>query len=603
MRSLRPTLSLSLVLLSLFGCQTQTPTITATPLPTETATPLPVSLKSGEQDWMLLSLEENGYAHLFAYDPASLSLIRLTSGAWNDVTPALSPDGTRLAFASNRNGFWDLYLLDLASGQVAQITNTPEYDSSPSWSPDLAWLAYETYLNDNLEIAILSLTNPDQKPILLTEDPASDHSPAWSPGGRQIAFVSNRAGQADIWLADLDKVDERFTNLSHTPQAEESHPVWNADGKRLAWASASQGIGASGVYVWEATNPTGTAQWVGDGNWPAWSADGSALVAAVTAPNQEYLTAYTSKGEPLILLTPLPGRARGLIGPGVRLPNSLPPTYQQAASETPQALWLPAVTEVTGVPSQRWYTVPLPGVQAPYPQLHDLVDEAFMALRQRVIREAGWDALASLENAFVPLTTALDPGLENDWLYTGRAFALNSLMVNAGWMVARREDFGTQTFWRIYLRAQKQDGSQGTPLENPPWDLNARYELDPRTYEAGGRYAPVPPGYWVDFTSLAAAYGWERLPALPNWRTYYAGTRFTEFALTASLDWYAAMLELYPPEALYTATPLLPPTSTPSRTPIPSRTPTLTRTPTPSRTPTPTPSITPTPPTIIPTFP
>ena len=144
------------------------------------------------------------------------------------------------------------------------------------------------------------------------------------------------------------------------------------------------------------------------------------------------------------------------------------------------------------MPNQRWYVVPIPDVQAPYPQLHDLVDESFNALRNRVIIETGWDALASLENAFIPLTTNLDPGLEEDWLYTGRAFAINSLMADTGWMVTLREDVGAQTYWRIYIRATIQDGSLGEPIHNAPWNLSARYELDPRTYEQGGKYAPVP---------------------------------------------------------------------------------------------------------------
>ncbi len=152
-------------------------------------------------------------------------------------------------------------------------------------------------------------------------------------------------------------------------------------------------------------------------------------------------------------------------------------------------------------------------------------------------------------------------------------------MINAGWMAVVREDIGSQTYWRLYIRAQKQDGSEGEPIENPPWDLNARYDLDPVIYEDGGKYGGVPAGYWVDFTSLAQAYGWERLPALPNWRNYYAGARFTEFVLTGGLDWYSAMLQLYPPDALFTATAVLPPTLTPTITPVPSRTPAPTNTP------------------------
>jgi TolB protein len=245
--------------------------------------------------------------------------------------------------------------------------------------------------------------------------------------------------------------------------------------------------------------------------------------------------------------------------------------------------------------------------------LHDLVDEAFVALRERVTQEAGWDALASLESAFVPITTSLDPGFEADWLYTGRAFAINSLMTNAGWMVATREDIGAQTYWRLYLRTQLQDGSQGEPLHDTPWDLSARYNLDPRVYEQGGKYGEVPPGYWMDVTSLARQYGWQRLPALPNWRTFYRGARFTEFALTGGLDFYSAMLQLYPPDILITPTRVLAPTLTPTRTatatptPRPTRTPRPTVTPTSTRTPslTPTPSNTPgpspTPVTITPT--
>jgi TolB protein len=579
---------------------------------------LPTLPVEEQNDVIVLSVEENGYAHLFVSNPGKLSLTRLTSGEWSDVTPSPSPDGRYIAFSSNRDGYWDLYKLDVQSGQVSQLTDTPEYDASPTWSPDQAWITFETYKDGNLRIAILSLTDADPKPIMLTDDPSSNYSPAWAPNGRQIAFVSDRTGNQDIWLADLNKTQDRFTDVSNTAQAIESHPVWSPDGNYLAWATAPQGMDYSGIYLWNGTQPDRAATWIGEGDWPAWNAHGDFIATAVEAPNQYLLAAYKLRNEPLLLPTSLPGRVHGLQWSKLSLPEPLPQAYQGAATQTQTALWAPAVQSAAGVPSKRWYVVPLQNVQAPYPQLHDLVNESFVALRQRVIKETGWDALASLENAYVPLTTPLDPGLGQDWLYTGRAFAINSLMVNAGWMVVAREDIGAQTYWRLYLRVQNQDGSEGAPIEGTLWDLNARYQLDPKTYEAGGEYGAVPPGYWVDFTALAAAYGWDRLPALPNWRNYYAGARFTEFALTSGLDWYSAMLELYPPEALITATPVLPPTPTPSKTPIPTSTPVPTRTPRPTLTPslTPTPSSTPTPrpptntptltftpPTIIPTFP
>ena len=604
-----------LIGLILIGCSREVATLTPEPsastatlsdLTTATAEFIPVVPKDAEET-IIFSYEEDGYAHLFATIPNKVALTRLTSNTWDDTSPAASPDGKQLAFASNRNGFWDLYLLDLASGEVTQLTDTPNYEGAPSWSPDGSFIAYETYINDNLEIVIGPADDPLNDAVRLSNSPAADYSPAWAPGGRQIAFISN----GDVILADLDKTeDQRFTNLSNTELATETHPVWSPDGKKLAWASASQSVGRNGIYAWDATRNL-PATWIGDGDYPAWNTRGDQIITTVPTPNETYITTYALDGTLLQGLMPFPAMLRGLAWANLIMSDPLPNAFQTSAQLTPAPLWAPQADPLSSGVASRWSVVDLEGVQAPYPQLHDLVDEAFIALRQRVIEEAGWDALASLENAFVPLTTSLDPGYEEDWLYTGRAFAINSLMTNAGWMLAVREDFGAQTYWRLYIRAQLQDGSLGEPLHNTPWDLGARYKLDPQIYEQGGTYSEVPPGYWVDVTSLANQYGWQRLPALPNWRTFYRGARFTEFALTGGLDFYSAMLELYPSDILVTPTRLLPPTLTPTRTPTstPSRIPTRTRrpatplaSPTPTRTPTPTatPSPSSTPPTVIP---
>ena len=576
---------LGFVFLSFLGCSpSATPTSEATlspQPPTTTQKFIPVASKNTEEV-IIFSYEEDGYAHLFAYIPEKMPLTRLTAGDWDDITPSPSPDGQKIAFASNRNGFWDLYLLDLTSGEVTQLTDTPQYEGAPTWSPDGSFLAFESYENENLDIVVGPANDPLSKPIPLTTTSASDHSPAWAPDGRHIAFISD----GEVILADLDRTDEvRFQDLSNTELASESHPVWSPDGKRLAWASSSQSVGQSGIYVWTSGRNL-PATWIGDGNWPAWNTAGDQIVTTVAAPNATYLTVYSPDGRLLQALTPFPAPIlRGLVWASLNLPKTLPKDFQQAAELTPAPLWAPQGEPVSEGSSGRWSLVDLDGVQAPYPKLHDLANEAFDALRERVRLEVGWDALASLENAFVPLTTSLDPGFSEDWLYTGRAFAINSLMTNAGWMAAVREDFGAQTYWRLYLRAQLQDGSLGEPLRETPWDLGARYNLDPKVYEQGGKYSEVPPGYWVDVTALAIQYNWERVPALPNWRTFYRGARFTEFALTGGLDWYSAMLELYPPDVLVTPTKVLPPTLTPTRTPLPTWTPRPTRTPRPTFTP------------------
>ena len=211
---------------------------------------------------------------------------------------------------------------------------------------------------------------------------------------------------------------------------------------------------------------------------------------------------------------------------------------------------------------------------APNASLSDAVDEAFNALRARVAADLGWDFLSTLDHAFVGINNPLPPGLSyDDWLFTGRAFAFSQAAVQAGWVEMVREDFGGQTYWRVYVRSAEQNGSQGEPLRTPSWDFQIRYEGAPQFYDQGGRIKEnIPPGYYVDFTQLAADYGFERVPALPNWRTYYHGVRFNEFVYRDHRNWMEAMLELYPNSAIITPTPFQTPTPTPTRTPRPTPT-------------------------------
>jgi TolB protein len=445
---------------------------------------------------------------------------------------------------------------------------------------------YEIYGEDSLEIVIRSVTDPAAAPIQLTSDTYLDTSPSWSALGRQIAFVSNRSGEPEIWIADLDRASsDLFVNISRSPETVESHPVWSPDGTRLAWASADPSTGLTSIQVWDARTPESPSVSLAAGDWPVWQDDGH-IAARLASPNQAQLVGYTVPNG-LLDLPPvlLPGDPQGLTyGASAAL---LPGIFTANAQLTPAPLYIPEINPDADTLPGRTDLVEVAGIQAAYPQLSDAADEAFAALRARVGLETGWDALASLENAFVPLSTPLDPGFSQDWLYTGRAFTLNPALMQAGWMVVVREDFGQQTWWRIYLRTSAQDGSQGRPLTQLPWDFDARTGSS-QAYENGGALMDsIPEGYWVDLTSLASEYGWDRLPALTNWRTYYAGAHFNELAYIQGTDWYSAMLELYPPEALMTPTVVIPPTRTPTRTPLWYRSPTPTRTPTPRPTSTP----------------
>jgi TolB protein len=574
--------------------QTDEPSTPTSNPPTATSTLAPTAHASLQQGVIVMGMVEGNYSHIFAYQPleseefSPLPLTRLTYGIWDDHSPAVSPDGRWIVFTSNRNGYWDLYLLDLTTGMIERLTDTLEYENSPSWSPDGLWIVYEAYLEEDLEIFILSRENPQAPPIQLTNNSFADHSPAWSPLGRQIAFVSDRSGEPEIWLVDLDQADEsQFRNLSQSPNGIEAYPSWSPDGNYLAWASMQEGY--HHIMLWDSSQPDQAPRILGSGDRPAWSPDGQVVLTVLSSPNRDYLSAYPIKRQG-IMIPPLaiPGALTGLDWADLVPLSPLRAPIQQAAEQTPTPLWLPVLTLDEDIPGGRRQLVEIEDVQAPYPYLQDLVDESFQALRARVASEIGWDFLGSLENAYVPLTAPLDPGMGNDWLYTGRAFSFNLAPLNAGWIVVMREDYSAQTYWRVYLRVRFQDGSAGAPLKQTPWDFNARFQGEPLAFEQGGRLSQaIPGGYWYDFTSLARAYGWERLAALSSWRASYAAGRFNEFVFSDGLDWTAAMLEIYPPEVLVTPTRIVPPSRTPTATPrfFQSPTPTLTPTPRPTLTP------------------
>lgn len=607
---------------------TITPTIpqsaTASPapqlLPNAVSSPSNNGPSIGISGTIFLSINEAGYSHIYAYTPTTQGFLRLTNGSWDDITPSVSPDGSQLAYTSNRGGQWDLYILNMESGEISRLTQTFEYESSPAWSPDGQWLAYEAYTshpreeaiplldedyristnnsydstevydNHSLNIFLLQVPNSEElepKTIQLTSAQGNEYAPVWSPSGRQIAFVQALSGDHEIWLADLDKVEGRFRNISRSPLSKDRFPTWSPFDGRIAWASTSEGF--TNILVVEDITTSATARPLGAGTHPVWDPTGAYILTPLDTPNHQYLTAYHSQKPGLILpMIALPGPLDGLSWGKTTIPSDLPISIMQSSQITPTPPWKPQLSAVSSVVGSRYNIVQLSDIDAPYPLLHDLVDEAFSALRSGLRERIGWDYLSTLENAFVPLTTPLFPGLFDNWQYSGRAIAFNPAPINAGWIVITKEEYGSAIYWRVYVRTRFQDGTQGKPLYEFPWDFNARYSGDTRFYEQGGTSAnKIPAGYWEDLTELAQVTGWQRLPALGSWRFAYGAAQHNIFVISDGLDWLSAMEEIYPPEALATPTKVIPPTFTPTKTRWPTPTPTFTITSWPSQTPSP----------------
>ena len=106
---------------------------------------------------------------------------------------------------------------------IRQITTAPENDLAPAWSPDGTQLAFESNRDANVEIYVVAAGGGTARNI--TNLPlADDHGPTWSPDGQQILFYSNREGNWDIFATTLDGAT--VTNLTNTPTRDEQTPAW-----------------------------------------------------------------------------------------------------------------------------------------------------------------------------------------------------------------------------------------------------------------------------------------------------------------------------------------------------------------------------------------
>ena len=92
--------------------------------------------------------------------------------------PAWSPDGSKLAFWSNRDGNPEIYVVNRDGTGMRRLTNHPENDSTPTWSPTGNQIAFTSNRSGNLEVYSM---NPDGSGVRnVTQNPARDFVPDWT---------------------------------------------------------------------------------------------------------------------------------------------------------------------------------------------------------------------------------------------------------------------------------------------------------------------------------------------------------------------------------------------------------------------------------------
>jgi WD40 repeat protein len=169
---------------------------------------------------------------------------RSEGGSYN-VSPSLSPDGSRMMFFSDRDLFSiDLFLADARTGKVErQITKTALdahlqslqfIQSAGSWSADGRRFVFAGVSGGRPLLALYDVDRKRMERDVKLKSLDEILNPTWSPDGRMIAFSGNVGGLTDLYLYDLDKKELR--RLTHDNFAD-LQPAWSPDGHQIAFAT------------------------------------------------------------------------------------------------------------------------------------------------------------------------------------------------------------------------------------------------------------------------------------------------------------------------------------------------------------------------------
>lgn len=227
-----------------------------------------------------------------------------------DSEVSLAPDGTRIAFISNRDGRFKLYVMNIDGSGLRRLTDDAAADDNPAWSPDGRWIAFATERSGDADIHIIAADRSSRRRV--THARGNDIHPAWSPDGRALVFTTSRNSrspdrpQLDIYRIEADGRNER--QLTSGPVT--SFASWSPDGRHMIyWRMFGDNADIAladreGNFLRRLTNDPAFE------GWPSWSPDGT-RIAFARERGEEADIMVTDLAGNVVLVAGGPGRKTG----------------------------------------------------------------------------------------------------------------------------------------------------------------------------------------------------------------------------------------------------------------------------------------------------
>lgn len=205
---------------------------------------------------------------LYVYNRTSQIITPLTSSRGYDAEGSFSPDGTLVAFASNRHAYteplddstrqrfetdpsllMDIYLMNADGTDLRRLTKVVGYDGGPFFSPDGQRICWRRFSEDGAraEIMTMKIDGSDQQTV--TRLGAMSWAPFYHPSGEYLIFATNRHGFAnfELYMVDAEGRNEPV-RVTYT-DGFDGLPAFSPDGRRLAWTSNRTSSEQSQIFL------------------------------------------------------------------------------------------------------------------------------------------------------------------------------------------------------------------------------------------------------------------------------------------------------------------------------------------------------------------